>query len=1518
MKQKLYYLIGFFLIQIAAFAQQGTHLNFDGVNDNVVLPVNIGNTLSNGTEITIEYWFKGTNIQSAVRIQNGGGWIVAGWGDPNNPLFLVSTDGGINGVSCGSIVNDNTWHHLAFVWKKNDTFATYLDGVLQNSRVAANVNLPIFSGTTAYIGSFYGSSEFMNGNIDDVRIWNVAKTPAQINAAKNCELQGNEAGLVAYYKFNQGIDAANNTAVTTLTDATTNGNNGTLTNFTLNGATSNWLAGSPIGIGSPTVTTPVVYTQGDTASALTATVGANGTGLLWYTTAIGGTGSTTAPTPSTAAVGNTSYWVSSTNANGCESDRVEIVVTVNAIPPATHLNFDGVNDYVSIGNILPSSYTKEAWIFVNGTGSLNIISGSMASGQNAFWVPNGYLSAGHNGGWYAVTDTSVLALNTWYHVAVSYDSLTQTLKLYKNGILISTANGVPAPINGNEINIGAFNQAAFFNGNIEEVRVWNTVRTDSEIAASRNCELQGNEAGLVAYYKFNQGLDAANNTTITTLIDATANANNGTLTNFTLNGATSNFLAGSPVTSIGNPTTAPVLYTQGNTATPLTAVPGIYATGLLWYTTATGGVGSTTAPIPSTVNPGNTSYWVSCINANGCESDRVEIIVTVNASVGVGAAGCWAQISSGFGNHTLAIKLDGTLWAWGSNTYGQLGNGTNTDNTVPTQIGTDTNWSMISAGENHSLALKSDGTMWAWGHNAYGQVGDNTTIDKNVPTQIGTGGAFIWTMVAAGGNHSIGLNSNNKPYLWGYNAYGQLGFGGTANELAPRISSVRNRIYYIAAGKNHSIFSGGLPATFLLCAGLNTNGQFGNNTTANSTTFQGVSYPAIFTSISVGANHTLAIDGNGTLWAFGANSNGQLGDNTTVDKLVATQISTNTNWASVDAGTNHSLARKSDGTLWSWGYNNVGQLGDGTNIDKAIPSQMGTETNWTIVSAGNNNSFGIKSNNNLMGWGDNSNGKLGDGTTVNKNTPSIIECGSICSETTTWNGTVWSNGLPDLTKQVIFTDNYTGDAFNACTLQVTGTSIVVINSGGTVHVNGAVTVDATAVFEFQNNANLIQLKDDANTGNVKMHRNSTPMIRLDYTAWSSPVASQNLLSFSPSTLANRFYTYEPSGTTTPSAWIPVASPSTTNFTVGKGYLIRVANNWSATVASPYSGIFEGVPNNGDISIPTTIGFNLVGNPYPSSILADQFIDDNIARGVSALYYWTHKVAATGTTYPVNNYASYTKAGGVAAAAGGFVPNDVIPMGQGYITNVTSAGNVLFNNNIRRSQNSQFFRSANTVERHRFWLNISDNTNDYNQLMVAYMTGATNGFDQGIDAALLTNSNTNIASLINDEKYVIQGRALAFNDNDEVALSFATDISGNFKISLNNFDGLFADQDIYLWDKMANIKHDIKQSEYNFNSNAGTFNERFSIVYKNGLLNNEDFEGSNNLIVFINSSNQIIIEDSKNYLETVEIYDVSGRQLFSKNGISSNEFNVLNSFGNQVLLVRVTNENGIVLTKKVLK
>ncbi|MBP9849776.1 MAG: VCBS repeat-containing protein [Flavobacterium sp.] len=392
---------------------------------------------------------------------------------------------------------------------------------------------------------------------------------------------------------------------------------------------------SYVAITQPVTTTQINYTLGQTTPQLSAT----GNNLLWYATATGGTGSATAPAPSTATVGNTSYWVSSTNANGCESARVEIVVTVTL--PATHLNFDGTNDYINLGNILPTSYTKEAWVYTTSLSlNTNFISGGVSDGKHCLWAPTGYsnrLSAGHNEVWDHVQDPTPLALNTWYHIAVTYDAATTTMKLYKNGVLVSTNNTVPPFSNGNMVRLGAYENASnLLQGNMDEVRIWNVARTAEQINGSRNCELAGPESGLVAYYNFNQGNDAGNNSTVTTLTAMTGPS--GTLTNFALAGATSNWLAGSPVTTgsfvpaVATVTT-PVVRNQGDTAPTLTATIGANGTGLLWYTTATGGTGSATAPTLSTATVGSTSYWVSSTNANGCESARVEIVFTVNALV---------------------------------------------------------------------------------------------------------------------------------------------------------------------------------------------------------------------------------------------------------------------------------------------------------------------------------------------------------------------------------------------------------------------------------------------------------------------------------------------------------------------------------------------------------------------------------------------------------------------------------------------------------------------------------------------------------------------------------------------------------------------------------------------------------------------------------------------------------------------------------------------------------------------
>lgn len=621
-----------------------THLNLDGSNDYVEL-ANESN-FDFTTEMTVEFWMN----SNYTNPEQWDGLITKGddsWrlhlnasGTVNFACTLTSTTAESNSTT---VVTDGNWHHIAATLG-NETVRLYIDGVEEFTTAAPealnNSSFPVTIGQNLQQGG-----RFYYGNMEDVRIWNVTRTAEQIKDSKNCELQGNETGLVAYYKFNQGNDKADNTTEITAIDATGT-NNGTLNNFSLIGETSNWLAGSPVTTGSiipsaATVTTPVTYNQGDAASALTATTGTNGTGLMWYATETGGSGSSTAPTPSTATVGATSYWVSSVNANGCESERTEIVVTVDAPLPATHLNFDGVDDFIDCGNILPESYTKEAWISINAINvTSNIISGSDSFGQNAFWVPNGVLSAGHNGIWNAVEDSNVLSVNTWYHVAVSYDYTTQTLKLYKDGILIDSNNNVPAPNNGNDIHIGSFNDASnLFNGSIDEVRIWNVARTEEQINGSKNCELQASQLGLVAYYNLNQGIDSGNNTSETTAIDATG-TNNGTLTNFDLTGTTSNWLAGSPVTTgVMVPSeatvTTPVNYTQGDTASQLTATTGSNGTGLLWYATETGATGDVNAPTPDTSVVGATSYWVTSTNANGCESERTEIVVNIDETLGI-------------------------------------------------------------------------------------------------------------------------------------------------------------------------------------------------------------------------------------------------------------------------------------------------------------------------------------------------------------------------------------------------------------------------------------------------------------------------------------------------------------------------------------------------------------------------------------------------------------------------------------------------------------------------------------------------------------------------------------------------------------------------------------------------------------------------------------------------------------------------------------------------------------------
>jgi hypothetical protein len=529
-----------------------------------------------------------------------------------------------------------------------------------------------------------------------------------------------------------------------------------------------------------------------------------------------------------------------------------------------------------------------------------------------------------------------------------------------------------------------------------------------------------------------------------------------------------------------------------------------------------------------------------------------------------------------------------------------------------------------------------------------------------------------------------------------------------------------------------------------------------------------------------------------------------------------------------------------------------------------------------------------------------------------------IVCGDL---TSTWNGTAWSNGAPSKVTAVTFTGNYSSTAdLDACSATINTGVNVTFNPGHTFIIGNGVTVNGTGTFTINNNAALRQVNNTANTGNVIVRRNSAANVRLDYTAWSSPVSGQQLQAFSPSTLPNRFYQYLFTGTTTPTAY-QVVTP-TTNFVVGKGYMIRAADNWPLT-PTVFNGQFAGVPTNGNVSQPIGIGYNLLGNPYASPISANLFLGANAS--IPTLYFWTHTAPASGGIYPVNNYASYTTLGGTAAAAGGAVPNGTIQTSQGFFVRATAAGNANFTNaqRVNASVSTQFYRTAESVatttetEKHRIWLNLNDASNNYNQILVGYINGATNGIDHAIDGEVLDKDNTMLYNLIADSEYVIQGKGLPFTDTDEIALGLKATTAGTYSIALENVDGLFTAQNVYVKDNVTNTIHDIKLAPYTFTTSDGVYNNRFKVVFTNAALANPSFVSDESVVVF--TQNEELKINASQEMAKVEVFDVLGRNIYKNNTVNDKALNIASIANrNQALFVKITFATGQSVTKKVIK
>jgi alpha-tubulin suppressor-like RCC1 family protein len=304
----------------------------------------------------------------------------------------------------------------------------------------------------------------------------------------------------------------------------------------------------------------------------------------------------------------------------------------------------------------------------------------------------------------------------------------------------------------------------------------------------------------------------------------------------------------------------------------------------------------------------------------------------------------WKSVSAGPGStHALAVRTDGTLWAWGNGGNYRLGNNSTSDVTSPVQIGTETDWQFVSSGFNHSLAIKAGGTqLWAWGNNATHQLGDGTTIARTAPVQITSCSPSCpsaWQFISAGQNYSLAIGDGNL-YVWGENTSHKLGN---------------------ATGETN------IPTKIVSCS---------------------PSCPLVWQAVSAGFSHSLGI-GDGYLYAWGDRNNGKLGDGTPLVELPTPKKIGTDSWVAVSAGAEFSLGIQTDHTLWSWGSDASGQLGNGSvnSSDVTTPAQVTISAlvdqgNWQSISAGSSHALAIKtngSNRDLYAWGNNNHGQVASG-----------------------------------------------------------------------------------------------------------------------------------------------------------------------------------------------------------------------------------------------------------------------------------------------------------------------------------------------------------------------------------------------------------------------------------------------------------------------------------------------------------------------------------------------------------
>ncbi len=411
-------------------------------------------------------------------------------------------------------------------------------------------------------------------------------------------------------------------------------------------------------------------------------------------------------------------------------------------------------------------------------------------------------------------------------------------------------------------------------------------------------------------------------------------------------------------------------------------VGGIPSSSIISY--ATDDTGNAIGFVTQIPTSGQYTMTFMCQDEHGLWSNILSVPFYINRAPMIAKA-----IACGDG-HTVALKEDGTVWAWGANGYGQLGDGTTTLRTIPVQVKDLSGIVAVECGYSHSVALKSDGTVWTWGWNSLGQLGNGTSgwnDYKSTPVQV-TGLSGV-KAIAASMYNTAALKTDGTVWTWGQNTYGQLGDGTTTDKSTPVQVIGLNGVTAMGCGSG---FMAVLRSNGIVCTwGGNLYGQCGNPTQKDQYTPTVVSYIDHVIALAVESGSTEVLKNDGTVWGWGYNGHGELGDGTTLPTLYnrtkPVQAIGVSGVSALAGGSSHTIALKEDGTIWTWGNNSFGQLGIGTTSQSTTPVKLTGINGIKAIAGGGYYSVALKEDGTVWAWGHNMSGQLGDGTTTDRYSP---------------------------------------------------------------------------------------------------------------------------------------------------------------------------------------------------------------------------------------------------------------------------------------------------------------------------------------------------------------------------------------------------------------------------------------------------------------------------------------------------------------------------------------------------